>query len=171
MLPIQRPITNEFALVYEYDDAVERPSFADLDGEALVAAQRAWAERWNRAVETLQFDELFRPGAQPTRFVFRPLSADDLYRIQEIADSGRKAAAAARVAFRLALRRVENGGDLLADLKRERDQEYPQFRALLSRSQTEICDFIPVHVGQLFGHLVNELGSAAFLRSSSPPKF
>jgi hypothetical protein len=83
------------------------PAFIQLPKDASKEEQDAHEAKWQRARETGDYSELAIDGAQPTKFVMKPIKADHYAALVDIARSG-EGALMGMLAFRVALDSIAN---------------------------------------------------------------
>lgn len=148
-----------FALAWDRDDKFDRER---LDAEHAADAQKPdFQNAYERAYETLDWQPLCRPGESPTLFWFRPVTGRTLHRLID-KDCG--ALEKSALAFRLGLRRIDNGPSGLDSLDPKLDRDYPDLGPMLGAKTFEQLS--------MFGYLVVALGNMVIARSSnlSPPR-
>lgn len=151
-LTIQKPQTGEFALCYDADPAFDRS-----------CGDEEFARRFAVCQQKLDFAELCLPGAEPTRFVFRPIKALEVSRLMELANGSD--AELGVLAFRLALVRVENPD---VKVERENDPDAPRLGPIVKRATTNMLAAVGPEVGRFALDLPIRLGAGAYQRSTMP---
>jgi hypothetical protein len=142
------PLTENFALAWEHDPALDR-------------AREAFAHEYKVAVETLSWEALTIPGQRPTMFVFKAIDGDTMLRLLE---SGIGPVRKTALAFRLALVRVD-GLDGCPEVKRARDSSWPGLPEMLSADATAYFSRLSMAHGQQVNALVLALGDIVIARS------
>lgn len=144
------PLTDSFALAWEFDDAFDRDR-EDFD------------HAYQVAVETLDFASLCKPGEKPTLFRFRPMSGERARAFQDL-ELGQAQKLA--LAFRMMLVKIENfDAPELPPLEPKVDPQYKQLGKLVNPALVDYLDALAVAAGQPFGSIVTSLGALAALRS------
>ncbi len=141
------PLSDSFALVWEFDPALDR-SREDFDHEYQVC------------VETLDWDRICIEGQKPTLFHFRPMK-DSVQRA--LLDMGVGNMTGLALVFRACLVRVENF-PTCPTVRRHRDNAYPQLGELAGDDVVEYLRPLSIPVGQPSGSIVSSLGALALNR-------
>lgn len=84
------------------------PAFVQLGPNATDAEQEAYAHRWKVARDTGDHSALLVDGAQPTKFIMRPLSVETFAALVDMARAKVGTSEVATLAFRIALESVSN---------------------------------------------------------------
>jgi hypothetical protein len=150
------PLSESFALAWEYDPAFDRDA-KDEDGNS------TFEHDYRTACETLNWAKLCRPGQVPTLFHFRPLSGMPWRRLLDHEGGLQEKVA---LTFRLALVSMENA-EGLPEVKRATDLEYPGLGKMASSKLMDALDEMPIRASAPTGHLVSSLGDLVFRRSSN----
>lgn len=162
---------SDYVLCSEFDpalDLLELPTLGEDPSEDDKAAYRAVVEERNRLVKlahaTGNWRELSKPGEQPTYFKFRQIHGTLLTWLQgEVSRQRLNADEAFELAFRLALKSIDNFGGL----KLEFDQVPGMNRKIVSRKSIEPIYNIGRSTNRpLLGRsIVLELGGAVWSRA------
>ena len=131
---------------------------AERFGADKEAAAKAFAEEFQRCMETQDYSSLCKPGQTPTIFWFRPLKFSEVDRVVSMQLGNR----ATTVIFRLCLKQIADAS-LAGEIKRTTDHEFKELGSMVSASW---LDDLVAKVGDF--DFVHSLGDLVFARSKAP---
>ena len=169
-----RPQTDRIVLAWSGDPAFDVKRF-EVKGKWTKESQKAWADAWRQASETLDYAPITKAGEVPTYFHFRPLSEMARRHILE-RYLGSIGAVAWPTVIRLCLIAVVGGwpddAPTLKQDTRRTDPKLPELDPLLDVEVVEVLAELGqfVHGTRPLESLIDELGRGVANRGSPQGK-